>query len=180
MSVSMPDVRRGRRCRGVMLIELIVGMVVGAIVAGVVYYAWLSVTQRVAADKASAVFYDQAQRMCAGLAARLRASDAVLSWDESGVRFVEGADTVDYRFDGEILYRNEEPVEPAGDNARVDRFSVRTRDPGSLETRGMRHLLVVTVVLADEKGRRERCEREVSVLTVSQAPEEDSEFDWGF
>jgi hypothetical protein len=117
---------------GVTLIELMIALGMTTTLTATVFYFWNHINRHTITHVNKAQFSSEANRIITSIISQVRSAKEIISYDYNMIHFVsKNNDTLQYRYDGDSLYRNERGLTITSKNARISQFEIKDLNEGN-------------------------------------------------
>jgi hypothetical protein len=118
--------------KGVTLIELMIALGMTATLTTTVFYFWNHINRHTIVYINKAQFSTETNRIITSIVSQVRSAKQIISYDYNMIHFVsKNNDTLQYRYDGDSLYRNERGLTITSKNARISQFEIKDLNEGN-------------------------------------------------
>ncbi|MBN1603525.1 MAG: hypothetical protein JW915_18085 [Chitinispirillaceae bacterium] len=123
---------QNRSINGVTLIELIIALAMTASLTVSVYYFWNHINRHTITYTAKTQLTNEANRIITSIVSQVRSAKELFSFDYNSINFIsKNGDTLNYRYDGDSLYLNNNSVKIITSGARISQFEIKNLNEGN-------------------------------------------------
>jgi hypothetical protein len=121
-----------RSINGVTLIELIIALAMTATLTISVYYFWNHINLHTITYTARTQLTSEATRIVSSIVSQVRCAKEIFSFDYNSINFIsKNGDTLNYRYDGDSLFLNDNSIKIITSGARISQFEIKDLNEGN-------------------------------------------------